>query len=378
MKIKLTWRKYFFTQLRRNFLAINCSQKHWEKLKADHALEWGNDLDNVWYSFFDEVGDSTSPTLIPIIGGKINVWKSYNKKRRNPFKISQKIWDVETDRISIWFRKNLILTKQIMDAYKTKKILDKNEFAFHKFLEDSINNLSNLNNKGYFAEKSWMNREINNMKNLVIDMNWFFDKNHLLKELSDKYLENYYLIIIQFISEGNKFYYTDLVSDSFMDKTIKNNLENKSSSFGVININNENLKNRFLKIFNDKYDAEAYTTENNNTKTLLNSFVPPSFNPIQKSFGKPYATIQVQREEQSYFKKLYFGSNKQIKCYICKNEFNREFVWLSHLKKRSHCSNEERYDYYVFMPMCLFGCDKLYEEGYIFINKNGIIDNLIK
>ena len=31
----------------------------------------GNDLDNVWYSFFDEVGDSTSPTLIPIIGGKI-------------------------------------------------------------------------------------------------------------------------------------------------------------------------------------------------------------------------------------------------------------------------------------------------------------------
>ena len=47
-----------------------------------------------------------------------------------------------------------------MDAYKTKKILDKNEFAFHKFLEDSINNLSNLNNKGYFAEKSWMNREI--------------------------------------------------------------------------------------------------------------------------------------------------------------------------------------------------------------------------
>ena len=141
------------------------------------------------------------------------------------------------------------------------------------------------------------------------------------------------MIIIQFISEGNKFYYTDLVSDSFMDKTIKNNLENKSSSFGVININNENLKNRFLKIFNYKYDAEAYTTENNNTKTLLNSFVPPSFNPIQKSFGKPYATIQVQREEQSYFKKLYFGSNKQIKCYICKNEFNREFVWLSHLKK---------------------------------------------
>ena len=34
-----------------------------------------------------------------------------------------------------------------------------------------------------------MNREINNMKNLVIDMNWFFDKNHLLKELSDKYLK---------------------------------------------------------------------------------------------------------------------------------------------------------------------------------------------
>ena len=26
------------------------------------------------------------------------------------------------------------------------------------------------------------------------------------------------------------------------------------------------------------------------------------------------------------------------------------------------------------MPMCLFGCDKLYEEGYIFVNKNGIIE----
>ena len=39
----IIWRKYFFSQLRRNFLSIQYENREWNKQKADHALEWGND-----------------------------------------------------------------------------------------------------------------------------------------------------------------------------------------------------------------------------------------------------------------------------------------------------------------------------------------------
>ena len=46
----------------------------------------------------------------------------------------------------------------------------------------------------------------------------------------------------------------------------------------------------------------------------------------------------------------------------------------AHIKKRSHCTKEERLDYQnIVMPMCKFGCDDLYERGIIGIKDGQIV-----
>ena len=47
----------------------------------------------------------------------------------------------------------------------------------------------------------------------------------------------------------------------------------------------------------------------------------------------------------------------------------------AHIKKRAACSLEEKKDYKsIVMPMCSFGCDYLYERGYIAVSDGKIID----
>jgi hypothetical protein len=48
-------------------------------------------------------------------------------------------------------------------------------------------------------------------------------------------------------------------------------------------------------------------------------------------------------------------------------------LWCSHIKKRSKCNDDEKRDYNVVLPMCRFGCDELFEKGYIGVNDSGVI-----
>jgi hypothetical protein len=43
----------------------------------------------------------------------------------------------------------------------------------------------------------------------------------------------------------------------------------------------------------------------------------------------------------------------------------------AHIKKRSHCEVEEKLDSHIVMPMCKFGCDTLYEDGFLTVNDEG-------
>ena len=48
-------------------------------------------------------------------------------------------------------------------------------------------------------------------------------------------------------------------------------------------------------------------------------------------------------------------------------------LWCSHIKKRAKCSDEEKRDYNVVLPMCRFGCDELFEKGFIGVDDDGLI-----
>jgi hypothetical protein len=82
------------------------------------------------------------------------------------------------------------------------------------------------------------------------------------------------------------------------------------------------------------------------------------------------------RKEQAFLRRFLFGDKKSEYCGICGKEYPVEFLITAHIKKRAECSKEEKLDYKnIVMPMCTFGCDVLYEKGYISV-VNGVISLL--
>lgn len=76
----------------------------------------------------------------------------------------------------------------------------------------------------------------------------------------------------------------------------------------------------------------------------------------------------IKRKEQGFLRKYLFRGKKEFVCGICGRKLPTNMLITSHIKKRSECSKEEKLDYkHIVMPMCKFGCDDLYEKGYIYI-----------
>ena len=82
-----------------------------------------------------------------------------------------------------------------------------------------------------------------------------------------------------------------------------------------------------------------------------------------------------RRLEQGFLKKYLFGDNTISTCACCGKQYPVSYLVTAHIKKRTFCNVEERRDMNVVFPMCKFGCDELFENGYIVI-KDGIVCSL--
>lgn len=81
-----------------------------------------------------------------------------------------------------------------------------------------------------------------------------------------------------------------------------------------------------------------------------------------------------QRREQSTLRQLLFGSATVATCALCGDAYPVRFLVAAHIKMRSLCTDEERRDLVnIAMPACQFGCDALYEAGYISVGPDGRI-----
>lgn len=64
----------------------------------------------------------------------------------------------------------------------------------------------------------------------------------------------------------------------------------------------------------------------------------------------------------------------EAECAICGETYPARFLWAAHIKPRLVCSDTERRDLsHVGMLACVFGCDALFETGYISVNESGHI-----
>ena len=86
-----------------------------------------------------------------------------------------------------------------------------------------------------------------------------------------------------------------------------------------------------------------------------------------------YSTSTRRRKEQRHLKKHLLGNFQVHNCCICGKELPVEMLRAAHIKKRTNCIRKERLDYNVVMPACILGCDALYEDGWIVVDSDGII-----
>ena len=81
------------------------------------------------------------------------------------------------------------------------------------------------------------------------------------------------------------------------------------------------------------------------------------------------------RREQRFARALLLGKREDGKCRLCGRVFAATFLVAAHKKRRSECSLEEKLDLRnIVMLCCVFGCDALYEHGYVTVSGDGVLD----
>jgi len=79
------------------------------------------------------------------------------------------------------------------------------------------------------------------------------------------------------------------------------------------------------------------------------------------------------RKEQKVLRSWLFDNKLHAKCAICNSNYSVGALVAAHKKKRSLCSENERTDPYIVMPLCVFGCDNLYERKLVRIRNSKFI-----
>lgn len=59
---------------------------------------------------------------------------------------------------------------------------------------------------------------------------------------------------------------------------------------------------------------------------------------------------------------------------LCGEKYPARFLWASHIKKRAAATNQEARDIpRVAMLACVFGCDALFEDGFVSVENGTIV-----
>jgi hypothetical protein len=128
----------------------------------------------------------------------------------------------------------------------------------------------------------------------------------------------------------------------------------------------EERSNLFLAEFDLK--SETYIEPINQTtyENLQNKL---------NALGETDAEVRSKRRlEQGYLKQHLFDRRTIGACSICQQEYPVSSLVVAHIKRRAECSLEERKDLNVVVPMCKFGCDELFEKGYIAVQAGQVVD----
>ena len=90
---------------------------------------------------------------------------------------------------------------------------------------------------------------------------------------------------------------------------------------------------------------------------------------LEETEAQSQSTVRL---EQGYLRRYLFGNKVTEQCACCGDTFPVSMLVTAHIKPRKHCTHDEKLDKNVVIPMCKFGCDELFERGFIVVEKRTI------
>lgn len=89
--------------------------------------------------------------------------------------------------------------------------------------------------------------------------------------------------------------------------------------------------------------------------------------------GVERSTTTLRRLEQAFLRRSLLPGAEGM-CALCGDLLPVQFLVAAHAKKRAQCTDTERLDIpAIAMPACKFGCDALFEDGYLGVDPAGAI-----
>jgi hypothetical protein len=181
--------------------------------------------------------------------------------------------------------------------------------------------------------------------------------------------------------------FPDIISDNIVkNKNGKMPGHNSKKLTENISGNIINSVNKFVPIMDDNEYNRRKQQIINIIKGKPGGRIPPLPGPSKEEFENAINKLNekglksndaeiktLRRTEQDYLRNQLFEGKKYFECGICGNRYPVSFLVAAHIKKRSECTFEEQNDKSIVMPMCNFGCDELYEKGYISVKEGSVI-----
>jgi len=101
---------------------------------------------------------------------------------------------------------------------------------------------------------------------------------------------------------------------------------------------------------------------------------PAELNAAFSTEGPLDLVAPAKRRVEQQALRWYLLPNATGTCALCGREFAKQFLRAAHIKPRAACTETERRDLaHVAMPACVFGCDALFEQGYVAVGEKGEI-----
>ncbi|MFI2607569.1 hypothetical protein [Kitasatospora sp. NPDC018619] len=84
--------------------------------------------------------------------------------------------------------------------------------------------------------------------------------------------------------------------------------------------------------------------------------------------------VALARREQARLRREKFNGRSFVRCDLCGRELPRRLVRAAHVRKRSQSNLEQRSHLANVMAACVLGCDALFEDGFVRVSSDGIIE----